>query len=179
MKNNNRHSNFVFYHTKHKVIRVEEITTHKVLKSTPLKVSYAKIGMIIEGEDYALVETRKSKSRTYYEDAPRITFAGKIIPMTNGEVNSDMVEIHVGASMTKGQNHFNRKRGRDTAAGRAEGCPLLIIQCLESEVFGVFHKAVERLTPVVLDTEELMCTTEEPHVEKMSLTEILEEETAD
>jgi hypothetical protein len=158
------------------MIQVSKTNITQIVKSQPLKVSFAKIGMIIEDTPEVATTDRKGTTKLHYEAAPRITFAAKIVPMS--EANPDMLEMHIGVSMSAGKDQFSKKIGRKIASERASKCPVLIVQCLESEVFPLFHKTVERLIPVILETKETMCDSE-PLVHKMSLEGVLNEETAD
>ena len=165
--------NYLYYHTKHGIIAVLTTTIITTTISPPLTVEYTKEGRKIFPNPLGtptIVERKVIKEA--YEDAPRITFAAKIVEQT--PIN---VELHIGVAMTKGKNHFNRKRGRGIAKDRADKCPVLIIYCLTSEIAGVFHEAVKRLTPVIFETKETMCG--EPHKENMSLEGILNEQTPD
>jgi len=165
---------FIYYHSKHQVVQVTERSHVTITKTQPLNVTYTKVGRIIEDIDFVDESTLdKIKVRTYFEDAPRISFAGKIVHQT-----PENVEIHIGVAMTKGANYFSRRKGRDIAKSRANNCPVIIIYCLTSEIAGVFHKAVEKLIPVIKDTEQTMCLTD-PLREVMSLESILNEETPD
>ena len=167
----------LFFHTKHKMLIVSETIQITRQKTAPFSVSYQKDGVhVLDNINSSPADTEQETfTRQHMEDAPRLSFAGVI--QQKVEANPDMVEVHVGVSMTKGHNKFDRKKGRKISLQRALNCPILIIYCLESEALGVFHKAVERLTPVVISTKETMCGT--PHEEHMSLNEILAEETAD
>lgn len=176
MENPNRLPQFLFFHTKYRIIQVSKTNIIQTIKSQPMKVSFAKVGMIIEDTPEEASKDRTGTTKSYYEVAPRITFAAKIVPMS--EANPDMLEMHIGVAMSSGKDQFSKKVGRKIASERASKCPILIVQVLESELFPLFHKTVERLTPVVLETKETMCGSD-PLVQSMSLEEVLNEQTPD